>query len=93
MVTTMSFTAEEAFVKAIDSAIAKTGLYHSKSEFLRDAAREKLVKILGLEEQIKAVEASRKRLQAKVKFYRPLTQKQRDKLATEYLKTHSGKRQ
>ena len=83
----MSFTAEEGFVKAIDAAIAKTGLYHSKSEFLRDAAREKLAKVLGLEEHIKAVEASRKRLQAKMKFKGYPTQEERDKWAMEYLKS------
>ncbi len=86
MVTTMSFTAEEGFVKAIDAAIAKTGLYHSKSEFLRDAAREKLEKILYLEEDLKAVREMRKRLQAKIKFYKPLTKEEKDKLAMEYLK-------
>ncbi|MDD5147954.1 MAG: ribbon-helix-helix domain-containing protein [Candidatus ainarchaeum sp.] len=92
MVTTMSFTAEEAFVRAIDNAIAKTGLYHSKSEFLRDAAREKLEKVLGLEEHIKAVEASRKRLQAKMKFLGYPSQEERDRMAREYLKSHSAKR-
>ncbi|MDD5163253.1 MAG: ribbon-helix-helix domain-containing protein [Candidatus ainarchaeum sp.] len=87
----MSFTAEEAFVKAIDSAIAKTGLYHSKSEFLRDAAREKLEKILYLEEDLKAVREMRKRLQAKAKCRKDLTLKEREALFKEYLESHLEK--
>jgi Arc/MetJ-type ribon-helix-helix transcriptional regulator len=84
----MSFTVEESFVKAIDRAIAETGLYHSKSEFLRDAAREKLERILYTEEDLAAVRDMRKRLQAKMKFYKPLSEKDREELLKEYLKTH-----
>ncbi len=86
MSTTVSFTIEKPFSKKIDELISRTGLYQSKSEFLRDAAREKLYKILELEPHLKAVEASKKRLQKKARFNKMLSQKERDELAREHLK-------
>lgn len=87
MSTTVSFTIEKPFVKKIEKVISKTGFYQSKSEFLRDAAREKLHKMLKLEEDLKVIEESRKRLQKKAKFKGYLSIKERDKLAKEYIES------
>lgn len=102
MSTTMSFVAEKPFIKAVERAIARTGIYQSKSEFLRDAARQRMIQLLGLEEELKqrqelykrlGIEERMKRmnksvekLRKKVKFYRPLTKEQKDRLAEEYLR-------
>ena len=53
--TTMSFSAEPEFVKMIDRVISKTGAYHSKSEFLRDAARQRAIQLMGLEDELKRI--------------------------------------
>ncbi|MFH1751385.1 MAG: ribbon-helix-helix domain-containing protein [archaeon] len=87
MVTTMSFTVEEGFVKRIENIIKTTGLYHSKSEFLRDAAREKLTKLDNWEEHFKRVRAARISLQKKARFQGYLTHKQREKLARDWLES------
>lgn len=86
MSTTISFTVEKPFLRKINKLISETGLYQSKSEFLRDAAREKMVKMLELEQYLKAVESARKNLQSKAKFKGQLSPEERDRIAREYLK-------
>ncbi|MFH1256255.1 MAG: ribbon-helix-helix domain-containing protein [Candidatus Diapherotrites archaeon] len=87
MSTTISFVAEQSFSKAIDSVVSKTGLYQSKSEFVREAVREKLVRVLSLERDLIAVRESKKRLQQKAAFKGELSDSERDGLARAYLKS------
>jgi Arc/MetJ-type ribon-helix-helix transcriptional regulator len=63
MATTISFVAEPAFSKRIDELVARTGLYQSKSEYVRAAVREKLEKDLSFEESLIAVRKMRENLQ------------------------------
>lgn len=84
--TIMSFAAEKDFVGLVDKVIKKTGSYSSKSEFLRDAARQRLIQLLGLEESIKKMEKPLAELRKKVKYYRPMTRAQRDKFAEDFLR-------
>ncbi len=88
MSTTISFVAEQSFSKAIDGAVAKTGLYQSKSEFVRAAVREKLERFLYLQKDLAEVQKTKKRLQQKVVFKRNLSCKERDVLAKVFLKSH-----
>ena len=87
MSTTISFVAEPSFSRAIDGVVSKTGLYQSKSEFVRDAVREKLFRVLSLEEDLIAVRSLRKRLQKKAVFKGYLSAPERDALAKSFLKT------
>lgn len=87
MSTTISFVAERAFSRAIDEAVCKTGLYQSKSEFVRDAVREKLTRLLSFQEDLAAVRDSRKRLQQKAVFKGNLSVSERNELAKSYLKS------
>jgi len=87
MSTTISFVAEPSFSRAIDGVVAKTGFYQSKSEFVRDAVREKLVRFLSLEKDLIAVGRFRKGLQQKAVFRGNLTAAERDALAKAYLKS------
>ncbi|MFH1225278.1 MAG: hypothetical protein V1676_05750 [Candidatus Diapherotrites archaeon] len=82
--TTMSFSAEPEFVRTVEKIALSTGLYNSKSEFLRDAARQRLVQLMGLEESRKRIRGFTQELRAKAGPYRPLTRKQRDALAMRY---------
>jgi len=87
MATTISFVAEPSFSKAIEELVERTGLYQSKSEFVRDAAREKLLRVLSLEKHLVEARRLRKRLQKKASFKGELTAKERDALAKSYLKS------
>jgi Arc/MetJ-type ribon-helix-helix transcriptional regulator len=87
MSTTISFVAEKKFSNAIDEIISKTGLYQSKSEFVRDAVREKIIKLKGLEKQLVKVEKVREKIQKKIKSARYLSDNERNELAKEHLKT------
>ena len=55
-VTTISFTVEPQFVQRLEKFIAKTGMYHSKSEFLRDAARQMMIQLLVIEDEYKRIQ-------------------------------------
>ncbi len=90
MSTTISFVAERAFSKAIDEVVSKTGLYQSKSEFVRDAIREKLTRLLSFQEDLAAVRDSRKRLQQKAVFKGNLSINERNELAKSYLKSRQA---
>ncbi len=87
MSTTISFVAEKAFSNAIDEIINKTGLYQSKSEFVRDAVRTKIIKLKGLEEKLVKVEKVREKIQKKVKSVRYLSNNEKNEIAKEHLKT------
>lgn len=83
--TTMSFSAEPEFVRSVEKIALSTGLYNSKSEFLRDAARQRLVQLMGLEESLARARKLGEELRKKAGPYRPLTRRQRDELAERYL--------
>ncbi len=84
--TTMSFSAEPEFVRMIGRVISKTGAYHSKSEFLRDAARQRAIQLMGLEKEVERIHEVTKELRKKVKFVRELTPEDKDKIAEKYFK-------
>ena len=84
--TTMSFSAEPEFVRMIGRVISKTGAYHSKSEFLRDAARQRAIQLMGLEDELKRVHEATKELRKRVKFVRELTPEDKDKIVDKYFK-------
>src|SRR3989344_5823200 len=84
--TTMSFSAEPEFVRMIGRVISKTGAYHSKSEFLRDAARQRAIQLMGLEDELKRVHEVTKELRKRVKFVRELTPEDKDKIVDKYFK-------
>ena len=90
MPTTISFVAEPSFSKAIDAIVSKTGLYQSKSEFVRDAVREKLERVVALQSDLAAVRASGKRLRQKAVFKGNLSAAERDTLAKAYLKSRQA---
>ncbi len=87
MSTTISFVAEPSFSKAINEVVSKTGFYQSKSEFVRDAVREKLMRFLSLRNDLVAVRDARKRLQQKAIFKGNLGAPKRDALAKSFLKS------
>ncbi len=92
MPTTISFVVDNSLSERIDRMIKKTGMYTSKSEFMRDAARTKLIQMMGLEEEMKRGEIAWDKLQKKARYQGEPTPAQRDEWAKEFLeKTQGGK--
>ena len=85
-VTTLSFTVEPEFVRKLEAFLEKTGLYHSKSEFLRDAARQRMIQMLGIEEEYKQIHEGILELRKKAKFVNEPSPEERDKHFFEYVK-------
>lgn len=84
--TTMSFSAEPELVGLVDRIIKKTGAYHSKSEFLRDAARQRIIQLAGLGKEMEKMRRATERLKRKVRLVKELSQEERDKIALNYIK-------
>lgn len=93
MPTTISFVADDSFSALIDKMIKKTGMYTSKSEFMRDAARTKLIQMMGLEENLKDIQAGMAKLRKKANYQGELTPQLKDEIARKYLKKLEGLRQ
>ena len=81
---------DEKYAKAIDKAIAKTKLYSSRSEFLKDSIRKNFREMLRTDEDFRKIDEASEKLAkiAKERDYKGglLTRKERDKIAREYLK-------
>ena len=87
----LSVAVDERLAKSIDSAIASSGLYSSRSEFLKDAIRKNLSKLVEQDEDLKAIRESVARLRKKAVF-RPMTPEERDALAMKVIKSELAKR-
>lgn len=81
MPTTISFVADDAFSKAIDRLISESGLYTSKSEFMRDAARRQLAEMQLLHARFLDARAAREKLIKKAKFNGYPSSEEREKMA------------
>lgn len=86
----LSVAVEEACAKAIDRVIEKSGLYSSRSEFLKDSIRKNLAETIELDEDLKKIreETAKLALKAKQRGYKGglLSDKERDKIAREFVK-------
>jgi len=69
----------------IDGMVDK-GIYASRSEALRDAARQLLIKRMGLEEEMERINKVTEKWKKKVKFKGWPSQEERDKMSMEYIK-------
>jgi len=86
----LSVEVEDAFVKAIDNTIKKTGLYSSRSEFIKDSLRKNLNENYNSAEFRKNFMSGIKKLR-KISFERGYdghtpTYEERDKIARDFLK-------
>ena len=91
----LSVQVEDSLAKNIDSAVKSSGLYSSRSEFLKDAIRKNLQDTLMLDEEFRKVhewaEGLRNRLKADGITPRHLSRKERAEIADEYLKELQAK--
>lgn len=86
----LSVEVEDAFVKAIDNTIKKTGLYSSRSEFIKDSLRKNLNETFNQNEFRKnflmQIKKLRKTSFAKGYDGHTPTYEERDEIAKEFLK-------
>lgn len=91
----LSFSVEDKFASIIDEFIAKSGRYSSRSEFLKDSIRKNLDKQIESEEWRKSfmegILELRKKAYANGYDGSLLTQKERAKIADEWIKENKIK--
>ena len=86
---------DEKYAKAIDKAIAKTKMYSSRSEFLKDSIRKNYLEMLLTDEDFRKMHEETAKLAkiARERGYKGglLTRKERHKIAREFLKENGLK--
>lgn len=87
---TLSVVVNDGYIKMIDTAIKKSELYSSRSEFIKDAIRDKFESLLLIDEDLKKIRSATRALALKAKSkgwdgHMP-TREERAKIADEYLK-------
>ncbi len=88
----LSVAVEDDFAKAIDKTIKYSGLYSSRSEFLKDSIRKNLASTMEISENLKGFREETKKLArlAKQRGYKGglLTRKEKEKIALEFIKKY-----
>ncbi len=86
----LSVAIDKDYVKVIDKLISSSGLYSSRSEFMKDAIRKNLVELIKLNENLKKIDMESKKLgeKARKRGYKGdlLSKKEREKLARAFAK-------
>jgi len=86
----LSVAVDDKFAMAIDDVIKLSGTYSSRSEFMKDSLRKNIEQTNKFSEDIKRGRESTRKLAALAKSRgftgRMPTQRERDKVALEYLK-------
>ncbi|MCR4368829.1 MAG: ribbon-helix-helix domain-containing protein [archaeon] len=80
---------DDAYARGIDKLISSTGLYSSRSEFLKDAIRKNLAEMIGMSDGLRLIHEETEKLAAKVRERGgpiKMTKKQREALARKFMK-------
>ncbi|MBU2476876.1 ribbon-helix-helix domain-containing protein [Candidatus Micrarchaeota archaeon] len=88
---TLTVAVDEEYIKTLDFVIKSSKMYSSRSEFIKDAVREKVSELVKLNEDLKEIRAAAKRMAKKAKERgwdgSLISKKERDKWAKEYMKS------
>ena len=86
----LSVEVRDSCAKAIDAVVVSSGLYSSRSEFLKDSIRKNLAETAQISESLKSIRGGAEKLaaEARRKGYKGglPTREERDKFAREYVK-------
>ncbi len=86
----LSVAVDERFVRSIDLLIDSTGLYSSRSEFMKDAIRKNFEEMMKSDDGLRKLHIGMKKLASLSKkrgnTVKMLTKKERDKFALEFMK-------
>lgn len=87
---TLTAVVKDEYIKMIDIAIKKSGLYCSRSEFIKDAIRDKFESLLLIDDDLKRIRNSTRTLALKARSSgwngKMPTREERVKIADAYLK-------
>jgi len=87
---TLTVAVDEDYIKNLDLVIQSSKMYSSRSEFVKDAVREKVTELIKLNDDLNAIRAAAKRLAKKAKARgwdgSLPTKKERKRIADEFLK-------
>jgi len=86
----LSVSVDEGLARAMDKVIASSGLYSSRSEFLKDAIRKNLTDTMEVSEDLKSIRKGAIKLGkiARKRGYKGglLSREEKDRIAREYIK-------
>jgi len=86
----LSVEVNDSLVKTIDDAVKRSGLYSSRSEFLKDAIRKNLLETLMQQEGFAEFHAKCEKMRAELKAQgivpMQLSRQERAEIADKYLK-------
>ena len=87
---TLTTVVNDKYIKLLDKTIKESGMYSSRSEFLKDAVREKFAEIVEMNDRLTLVRKEAKKLAKKAKARgwngRLPTKKEKDKWALDLMK-------
>lgn len=87
---TLTVAVDEEYIKTLDLVIRSSKMYSSRSEFVKDAVREKVTELIKLNDDLNGIRESAKRLAKKAKARgwdgSLISKKEREKIAREFLK-------
>ena len=87
---TLTIVVDESFVETLDKLLQESKLYSSRSEFLKDAIREKMIELLLANKDLRPIYLASRKLAAKAKAAgwngKPPTREQREQAFQEFLK-------
>ena len=91
----LSVAIDERFVKVIDELISKSGMYSSRSEFLKDSIRKNFDELLKTDEDLRKIHEGLQKLK-KLAYERGYdgrmpTREEREKIAREFVKENNIK--
>ena len=89
---TLSVLVDREFVRDVDAVLQKTRIYSSRSEFIKDAIRERMIELSKTADELRNIRKATKKL-ARLAVKRgyngePLTRKERIGIANEMLIEH-----
>lgn len=87
---TLTTAVKDGYIELLDEAIKNSRMYTSRSEFLKDAVREKLEKLIKFNEETADIRAGARKLAALAKARgwdgSMITREEKEKAAQELLK-------
>lgn len=86
----LSVEVKDSCAKAIDAVVVSSGLYSSRSEFLKDSIRKNLAEVSQMSESLKSIRRGAEKLaaEARRRGYKGglLSREEKEKIAREFIK-------
>ncbi len=81
---TLTAAVDEKYIEALDTVIRSTGMYSSRSEFIKDAVRCRIAELMRFEGTLETVKKAAHKAKNKYRYNGELTPTKKDVLAKKY---------